>query len=174
MAFELAPALFGLAGTVIGGSVTFAANWLSARNQRKLAENTRLQEVLDRRYTAHQDLLIRTDRFMESLRALVVLLNSRAPRDSVDQHYTTYQQSWNEIYDAKAPAELAGPRELKAKLLDMFGAVAAASQYIDDWYSAEIANRSSTRAAEADELLKTFDARRIEYLEAAEQLLSAT
>jgi len=133
MAFELAPALFGLGGTIVGGGITFAANWLTARNQRVLADNTRMQAVHDRRVESHRDLLVRTDQFMESARAFRAILLDMGDAESTARLHGVYLEKWTTLFDVKAPATMAGPSSLDAYIAGLYEALERYSAHLDYW-----------------------------------------
>ncbi|MCU1647170.1 MAG: hypothetical protein JWN03_7445 [Nocardia sp.] len=133
MAFELATALFGLGGTIVGGGITFAANWLTARNQRVLADNTRIQAVYDRRVETHRDLLVRTDQFMESARVFRAILIDMGESESITRLHAAHLEKWTALFDVKAPATMAGPPSLDAYIASLFEALEGYSAQLEFW-----------------------------------------
>ncbi|MFE3193104.1 hypothetical protein ACFXHA_29140 [Nocardia sp. NPDC059240] len=123
MAFELAPALFGLAGTLTGGGVTLAANWLTARNQRKIADSTRIQAVADRQYAALLDLLQHADRFIQETEELL-RVTARGETVDTEAAKVRYAQLLVALVESSSAAQLAAPADLDTSI----GALRYASQ----------------------------------------------
>ncbi|WP_040742754.1 hypothetical protein [Nocardia tenerifensis] len=172
MAFEIATGLFTLAGATVGGGATFAVNWLTARNQRKLAEQTRSQAVVDRRYMAHIDFLARADRFQESLRSLWERLLDRSPGEVIISTNVAYLEAWVAMSDARGSAQIAGPPELEVKLVAFYEALKVLSSHTDQWYVDRAAEDTDARQARAQRLWGKVEAKRSEYISLGQKTLS--
>lgn len=165
----LLPALFGLAGTAIGGAV----NWGGVRNQRSLAGVTRSQTVLDRRYAAHTDFVNAVDRFRRRAREFWSLLYDGAPAEVADAARLRYVEAQDILSDKAGVAGVAGPLELTKSAASVYQTVEVYSAVIDQWYrsGSSVEGRGARERKCMAELAKLDDARG-RYIAQALMLLS--
>lgn len=173
MGSGLSTGLFTLAGTLFGGGVTFAVNWVTVRGQRKLAANARTQAVLDRRYASHMDFLMAVDRFRELARALRGLLYSEASTELADAAYAQCWESWKALVDKSGVAGVAGPPDLGRCVRTLSAAMAAYFEVVETWYQTDVAlGERGVRDRQCAVELGKVDAARDLYIELAYVTLS--
>lgn len=169
MAFELAPALFGLAGTIVGGGVTFAANWLTGRNQRLLASAERKQAVLDRQYAAHLEVLVLADRVADSSRLLFSRLTYGASPEQLADARRLHEESFSAIHVGKGAAQLAGPADLVFKLGVFMSAVTKLHSLVERF---DQDREPPVTAEEFSAAIAALEEARKQYVLAAQKLLA--
>ncbi|WP_433677999.1 hypothetical protein [Nocardia sp. CA-119907] len=170
MAFELAPAVFGLAGTLVGGGVTFAANWLTARNQHRIAVASRSDALRDRQHAAHLGYLAAADKIVGGCR-LILVLERRDQAQALEQHRDAVMQMWSQLLDPRAAAQLAGPPELMPVMGEFHSALAQLHDFVEDFCRLRSSATADCRG-EADLLWEKALEKRSAYIAAAQGSLN--
>ncbi|WP_280460428.1 hypothetical protein [Nocardia carnea] len=175
MPSEITTGLFTIAGTLIGSTGVFAANWLSARTQRFQTQATRRHSVLDRQYAEHKDYLAKTDRVINSCDALRDAVAEGADTERLEQLRHEYTEAWTIFGDGRGGPELAGPTQLLDPLGELRTTVIDYVVATDQWWSAgpRVRNREDHTNALNEARTSAMEKRKA-YRELAVELLSPT
>ncbi|WP_280424887.1 hypothetical protein [Nocardia carnea] len=175
MPSEIATGLFTIAGTLIGSTGVFAANWLTARSQRIQTQATRRHDVLDRQYAEHKEYLAKTDRLINSCDALRDAVAEGAENERLEQLRVEYTEAWTSFGDGRGGPELSGPTQLLDPLGELRTSVIDYVVATDRWWSAgpRVRNRED-HINPLNEARVTAMEKRKAYRELAVELLSPT
>ncbi|MEU1207379.1 hypothetical protein [Nocardia sp. NPDC005825] len=155
-------------GALVGGGVTFAANWLTARAQRLQTAVTRGQALNDRMIAAHVEYLMRVDVFYDRATALRTAL-CEGNEDQKPILRSACEEAWMCFIKAKGPATIAGPAELVKRMDSLDAAILQYAEHIDTWWAGHRPQPKAQCNLEAKQYSDDLRKRREQYVMEAQR-----
>jgi hypothetical protein len=134
MASEWIPAIFGVIGTMLGGGVTLAANWISSHTQRELAVEERRQRNAEVRRDAYSAFLASAVTFEDRGRELFDEVRLRASEEKISSSYDAYYEAWEDVKRKRASVLIVGPEDVTYGAYRLQDSLASLAGYCDSAY----------------------------------------
>jgi hypothetical protein len=164
MASEWLPALFGVIGTLLGGSVTLTANWISSSTQRYVATEDRNQQNAAIRREAYASLLASASMLKDRGRELAEsIIAERPDEERIKSLHKVYYDSWEDVKERRPLALIVGPIHMPAIINDLHYSLVAFSACCDKMFQ----DRPHNWPADYDELAGCVDDKFAAFAEAA-------
>ena len=164
MASEWLPALFGVIGTLLGGSVTLTANWISSSTQRYLATEDRNQQNAAIRREAYASLLASASMLKDRGRELAEsIIAERPDEERITSLHKVYYDSWEDVKERRPLALIVGPIDMPAIINELHYSLAAFSACCDKMFQ----DRPDSWPANYDKLACRVDVKFAAFAEAA-------
>jgi hypothetical protein len=149
MASDLTSGVLTLAGTVVGGAITFGGTYWTSHTQRQQVEQTRRDQVNGLRRQAWVTFLTKLDMFLDHTRELVVAMDGDVGATQLEELHRRYLAEWLEFVPTNAAVEIAGPRSVADRAKVLKTAVGTFSDTVDSRYQSGKWGRGRERAWDA-------------------------
>lgn len=171
MASEWLPALFGVIGTLLGGSVTLTANWLTSNTQRHLAAEDRIQQNAAIRREAYAPFLAAASMIKDRGHELAEAIRAETrDEERIASLRKVYYESWEEMKGKRPLALIVGPGGMPEKVDDLHGSLIDFREHIDEIYR----DKPNHRSPKYNRLVVNIDNAFAEFARAAREYAVAS
>lgn len=163
MASDLTSGLLTLAGTLVGGLITFGGTYWNTRVQRWQSRQTRRDQLADCQRQVLVIFLTRLDTFRDHTRELVAALEGAAGAMRCEELHKKYLSEWQELVNSNAAVQIGCPGAVagKAEALKV-----AAGKYSD---AVDVRKRDGEWPRGSDNARKAVAAARLALLETTQK-----
>ncbi|MCZ7436850.1 hypothetical protein O7598_10640 [Micromonospora sp. WMMC241] len=134
MASDLTSGFLTLAGTVVGGLITFGGTYRTASVQRRQVEQARREQIADARRQTQVSFLTKLDTFLDHARELVLAMDGNDDGAPLRDLHKRYADEWLDFISTNAAVQIAGPKLVAERADALTKAVGTYSDAIDDRY----------------------------------------
>jgi hypothetical protein len=160
MTSEWLPALFGIIGTLLGGSVTLAANWLTSRTQRHLAAEDRIQQNAGVRREAYALFLTSVSALKDRGRELAETIRAgTSEEEKITSLHKACHESWEDMKARRPLVLIVGTGDIPKIVDELHGSLAEYYKLCDDMYR----NRPNRWSPKYDKLVSEIDKKFAEF-----------
>jgi hypothetical protein len=177
MASEWLPALFGVIGTLLGGSVTLAANWLQSNTQRQLAAEDHIQQNAGIRREAYALYLTSASMLKDRGRELAnTVVAGKSEEAKIESLHKAYYESWEDMKTKRPLVLVAGPDDASSSANNLHWALIEYSDVCDKIYAdrAEYRKNPGGWPRKYDKTAEEVDNQFIEFTKQAQRFAMAS